>query len=916
MLRKRWFRWAVISAAILLLASEGFSLLLRTAASRRYLTARLESSFGRPVEVRAFSFSLLDGPRIEAFDVSVAEDPRFGQEYFLRAEQLTAGPRWSALLTGHFEFSTLSFTNPTLNLVRLADGHWNLESWLPPPAAVTGNRVAGAAPHVGLRFHLLRIEVDSGRINFKQGQDVRPFAFEDVTGYLEQDTPGRWLLDFETQPVRPGVAQPQSGMLRLRGLVGGTSSRLQPADLDLSIWGASIEDALRLVRGQDYGMRGALSADLHANIEPPSPEAVPNPAVPSPAVWSVTGVVRLADIHRWDITSKPGEPSVNVSLNARWRSGDDRVALTSCDVQAPASILHTSGELAWNHGFHPRITLASSDIAYDDLLAWYRALRAGVDRDLSIKGWFRAEGSIEDWPPHVLDASLESSGAQIVPLTPLAPLLVSRWNASLHGSSLDSSLVVFQFAPTPGAPAAAALSRQAPLKIQASLLLPQPDHAASSHLAPSRAAPARPSPETALRFRASVDGTADRVQDYLALSRQFGHPTSPLWSAEGALIFHLHAEGAFRRRSTDWQGSIESKGLTLQFAFLNQPLRLTEASIALGPGGAQKLTLTSAQAFDAAWTGTISRTPAHPGWQFDLTADRLDAVALDRWLEPRTRPAGLFARLGLFGAGQSGGENLSAAVPIVPISARGRLRVAEFSLAPFRFTQMDADIEFAGRTIDVHRAKGSFAGGTVEGQFTAALGAQPAYDVRARFDRVDLAALAEGAPSLAGRFGGAAAGEVALHATGIGRDALLDSLEGQGSIAARNVQISGFNLGALHANPSTAADDGRFTEAQALFRIADRTVRAAPVQLTRPGEDLVAAGSVDFDGTLDFRIDASGSQAAPARSARATSVVEPQASPSSAFRLSGSVAAPHLGPFVAPAAPPNPGPRAVRGAPR
>jgi len=91
MLRKRWFRWAVISAAILLLASEGFSLLLRTAASRRYLTARLESSFGRPVEVRAFSFSLLDGPRIEAFDVSVAEDPRFGQEYFLRAEQLTAG---------------------------------------------------------------------------------------------------------------------------------------------------------------------------------------------------------------------------------------------------------------------------------------------------------------------------------------------------------------------------------------------------------------------------------------------------------------------------------------------------------------------------------------------------------------------------------------------------------------------------------------------------------------------------------------------------------------------------------------------------------------------------------------------------------------------------------------------------------
>ena len=262
MLRKRSFRWAVILAAVLLVSSEGFSLLLRTAASRRYLTARLESSFGRPVDVRAFSFSLLDGPRIEASDVSVAEDPRFGNEYFIRADQLTAGPRWSALLSGHFEFGTLSFTSPTLNLVRLADGHWNLESWLPAPAAA-GNRAAGGGARAAvLRFHLARIEVVSGRVNFKEDQDVRPFALEDVSGDLEQESAGRWQLDFNAQPMRPGVAQPQSGMVRIHGIVGGTSSRLQPADLDVTLWGASIEDALRLARGQDYGMRGALEADL------------------------------------------------------------------------------------------------------------------------------------------------------------------------------------------------------------------------------------------------------------------------------------------------------------------------------------------------------------------------------------------------------------------------------------------------------------------------------------------------------------------------------------------------------------------------------------------------------------------------------------------------------------------------------
>ncbi|MGC1187281.1 MAG: hypothetical protein WA871_07800, partial [Candidatus Acidiferrales bacterium] len=455
MLRKRWFRWAVILAAILLIASEGFSLLLRTAASRRYLTARLESSFGRPVEVRAFSFSLLDGPRIEALDVSVAEDQRFGHEYFLRAEQLTAGPRWTALLSGNFEFGTLSFDRPTLNLVRLSDGHWNLESWLPAPAApgTPGNRAIGGAMRSALRFHLSRIEVDDGRVNFKQDQDVRAFALDDVTGDLDQENSGGWQLDFEARPMRPGVAQPQSGMVRIRGLVGGTSSRLQPADLDVSLWGASLEDALRLARGQDFGIRGALSADLHASIQPPAPGALAASSIAVPTEWNLSGVVRLSGIHRWEFPSKPGQPTVNVILNALWRSGDSQVGLTSFAVEAPGSVLHASGELLWNRGFHPHISLAPSDIAYSDLLAWYRALRSGVDDDLAVEGWLRAEGTLDDWPPRIVDASLASAGARIVPRATLPPLRFGRWNTSFESSALTSSLVVAQFEPMPGAPA-------------------------------------------------------------------------------------------------------------------------------------------------------------------------------------------------------------------------------------------------------------------------------------------------------------------------------------------------------------------------------------------------------------------------------------------------------------------------------
>jgi hypothetical protein len=92
----RWLRAVLIAAVVLVAAGAVFSRALRASAARRYLTAHLAASFGRPVDVSWFDFSLLDGARIEAHSVTVSEDPRFGNEYFLRSDTLTAGLRWGA----------------------------------------------------------------------------------------------------------------------------------------------------------------------------------------------------------------------------------------------------------------------------------------------------------------------------------------------------------------------------------------------------------------------------------------------------------------------------------------------------------------------------------------------------------------------------------------------------------------------------------------------------------------------------------------------------------------------------------------------------------------------------------------------------------------------------------------------------
>jgi hypothetical protein len=94
MTKRKWLRAVLIGGVLLLAASIGFSRALRASAARRYLIAHLTASFGRPVDVSWFDFSLLDGARIEAHFVSVSDDPHFGNEYFLRSDTLTAGLGW------------------------------------------------------------------------------------------------------------------------------------------------------------------------------------------------------------------------------------------------------------------------------------------------------------------------------------------------------------------------------------------------------------------------------------------------------------------------------------------------------------------------------------------------------------------------------------------------------------------------------------------------------------------------------------------------------------------------------------------------------------------------------------------------------------------------------------------------------
>src|ERR1700687_5348051 len=181
---RKWRRLALSIATLLIAAQVGASFLARARGIHKYLVAHLERAFGRTVEVRHFNIFLLPSPMLDAEQVSIGEDPAFGSEYFLRAEHLTAGLRWTGLLRGHFEFGTLSLSRPSLTLVRNNQGRWNLERWLPPAENGAGAtaRVYGPPSAIAPVNHLLKIDFDDGRVNFKNTDEKLPFALTGVSG--------------------------------------------------------------------------------------------------------------------------------------------------------------------------------------------------------------------------------------------------------------------------------------------------------------------------------------------------------------------------------------------------------------------------------------------------------------------------------------------------------------------------------------------------------------------------------------------------------------------------------------------------------------------------------------------------------------------------------------------------------------
>lgn len=814
----------------------GVSLTVRTARVRSFVIRQLEKSFGRPVEIRELSASLFPTPQLDAYGISVGEDAPFGNEYFLRADRLSAALRWGGLLRGQFDLGTLQLERPSLILVRSREGQWNLERWLPAAGAGPDLNKQTALPPT---HHLRRIEISDGRVNFKFAEDKLPFAFQHVAGTVEQTEAGRWRLDLEAQPWRSAIPLQLAGTVHVSGEVAGTSVRLRPAHLRIRWAKSSLADVFRLLGGSDFGVRGTFAGEASVDSDESSVPETKNAALGD---WAFTVQVRATEIHRWDLAERSDNPGVGLRMKGRWNPAIGNTDVREVVIETPRSNLRGTAALRSRMGSALELQIDSAGLQAADFLDWYRAFQPDVSEGIVANQYFTGMATFRGWPVHLAEAAFSSPGGRWT-----VPGFSSALNIrSLRGGAQRGKLVVEPF--TIAVPA-----RTAPPE-------------GKTILAATKGSSQNPSFGTVTvsvqndlgqhAGSVRIEGQLPQAEAVLAAATAFGHELRHGWDLTGRVQGDLRWQFS-APNPANWVGHADFTRAVLQVAGLNQPIQLESVRgewRAPGP----RFTLGRVGAFGATWSGTVEQPAIAagrgeeeevPAWTFQLQADQLDAAELDRWIGPRARP-GWLQRLLPAALGGSPLPAPSGAV-LKQVRAEGDLKVDQIAIEEITLKAFQAHATLRDLKLQLENAQAQWAGGAAQGRMAATLTASPVYDVSAAFDHVSLAQT-PWLRHLGDHLIGSANGRVELRASGIGREALLKSLSGKGDLRLGKVELRGWDIAGTMADGEWRTGTSRWASGIGTFHISDGGFELNALRLASPSEEFFLKGSVSFAQDADL----------------------------------------------------------------
>jgi len=682
-------------AAFILLAL----FLIRPGASRlkSRIIFSISRALGRPVDIGAVHIELLPWPGFDLDDLVVYDDPAFGAEPMLRAREVTATLRLASLLRGRLEIARLELTEPSLNLVHLETGRWNVESLLERSAhsSLAPTAKTKLEPRPGFPY----IVGTSGRINFKNGSEKRPYAFTNADFSLWQDSENAWGARLKAQPFRSDMNLNDTGLLQATG----TWQRAEitantPLQVSVEWSHAQVGQLTKFVTGMDQGWRGALLLEVAFEG--------------TPAELKIRGTASVDDFRRYDLTSGQAL-RMTANCDAEYHSMTHEFHKVMCNAPAGTGWITLTGDMGWPGSQRYSLALVAENVPANALAMLAKRVKKNLPDDLAAEGTLHATLAIHEDGERKSRVHWQGRG-EVVNFQ-----LTSASNKAEVGPETLPFFLTDQHAGRTvvnGGP---------------SLRFPADAHL---EIGPFGLGTGRSSDPLArgwisrAGYRFVVQGDAE-VERTLRLGRMLGIPAAATAAAQGAAKLDLSVAGAWRGQGDtsaafigpQIAGSAKLRNVQINVRGLGGPVEIDSADMQLSPDGV-RLDHLNARAATALWSGTLAlqrgcraseACPVH----FALKANQLSLANLNEWIHPPNKTPWYRALAPM---------SATEASAFSSVHASGQIAVDRFQLATVQASHVSARVDLNDGKLEVSALQADLLDGQIRGEWNLDFGAKPA----------------------------------------------------------------------------------------------------------------------------------------------------------------------------------------------
>lgn len=815
----------VVTAAVVILLAL---FLLRPGVSR--LKTRIANSISRavarPVEIGSVHLRFLPQPGFDLEDLVIYEDPEFGAEPMLRAPEVTAVVRLTSLVRGRLDIARLELTEPSLNLVRRQDGRWNWEALLErterTPLAPTAKSKTEARP--GFPY----IEAGSGRINFKAGQEKKPYALLNADFALWQESENTWGARLKAEPLRTDMNLSDTGLLRMNGTWRrAVSLRETPLQFSLEWDRAQLGQLTKLVSGNDKGWRGEVRLDAKLSG--------------APAALQVEADTSIQDFHRYDISSSEGL-QLTAHCDGRYSSveGVLHEIFCSAPVGDGTITLHGDAGLPGVHRVDLALNLERVPVRAVAQLA--RRAKKNLPADLVSSGSVQGNFTVKEGGAspqraefqgrgEIADLRLQSASTKVELAPGNVPFVLSSNRVRAHAPSKGKSARQFN---------AEVLSPPDELHVEYG---PFP-------VALGRSAPAQARGWVERSGYGMLVRGDGEVSHILRLASLLGLPAVKA-SVDGMSEMDLQIAGSWAGNVSgtasgfslpEVTGRVQLNNLRATVRGVNGPIEISSAELLLLPGEARVEKL-SARAADAHWTGsmTLPRGCGTPGAcliHFNLNTEEIGLTELSQWLGSQPSQRRWY-------------QMLTSTEPAAPsllanLRASGKVNAGRLRMHNLVANRVSASLDLERGKLKISDLHADLLGGKHRGDWQADFTVDPPlYTGSGTLTGISLQQMAEAMhdPWISGTAGGM----YQLTASGADSVAFWASAEGGLQFDLRDGVLSHISL---------ATDEGplRIASCQGRARLREEKIEINKGKLMSPREAYEISGTASLGQVLDFQL--------------------------------------------------------------